>query len=250
MYKIAICEDDKEYIDVLKNLILSTNVVDSKMLHFSDFISGEQLIYEQKIDFDLIIMDIQLAQMDGYETAMSLRKIDSKFLLVFCSGVYMPVPKFFKANAFRYLDKSDSQVAMRNEMIAIMQEMVARKEQPYIMCKLGRGKDQIRVYAEDILFIGKRSGGSAIFPYGRLAKEYQLETLRSSINLNELEKKFDEAHNFIRLHNSYIVNMTYIMKVTKESVELAGGKILTISRSKSKNFSEKFAKYVSSKYEG
>lgn len=250
MYKIAICEDDKEYIDVLKNLILSTNVVDSKMLHFSDFISGEQLIYEQKIDFDLIIMDIQLAQMDGYETAMTLRKIDSNFLLVFCSGVCMPVPKFFKANAFRYLDKSDSQEAMRNEMIAIMKEMVARKDQPYVMCKYGRGKDQIRVYAEDILFIGKRSGGSSVFPYGRLQEEYPTDVLRTNIDLNLLEEVFNEGHNFIRLHNSYIVNMAYIRRVMKESVELVDGKILTISRSKSKNFREKFAKYVSSKYEG
>lgn len=250
MYKIAICEDDKEYIDVLKKLILSTNIVDKNMLQFYDFVSGEQLVYEQKIDFDLVIMDIQLSQMDGYETAMTLRKIDSNFLLVFCSGVFMPVPKFFKANAFRYLDKNDSQEAMRNEMIAIMKEMVARKDQPYVMCKYSRGIDQIRVYAEDVLFIEKRSGGSTIVPYGRLQEEYPTEILRTNIDLNSLEKIFDEAHNFVRLHNSYLVNMTYIMKVMLESVELIDGTILNVSRSKSKNFREKFAKYVSSKYVG
>ena len=250
MYKIAICEDNKDYIEVLKKLILSTNIVDKNMLQFFNFISGEQLVYEQKIDFDLVIMDIQLAKMDGYETAMTLRKMDSNFLLVFCSGVFMPVPKYFKANAFRYLDKSASLEDMRNEMTAIMKEMVARKDQPYVMCKYGRGKDQIRVYAESILYIEKRHGGSTIIPHGRLKEEYPTEILRTNLDLTSLEEIFEEAHNFVRLHNSYLVNMAYIMGVTKESIELIDGTILNVARSKSKNFHEKFAKYASSKYEG
>ncbi len=250
MYKIAICEDDKDYIEFLKKLIVSTNIVDTSMLQFHDFISGEQLVYEQKIDFDLVIMDIQLVKMDGYETAMTLRKMDSNFLLVFCSGVFTPVPKFFKANVFRYLEKSDSQEIMRNEMAAIMKEMVARKDQPYIMCKYGRGKDQIRVYAESVLYIEKRNGGSTIIPHGKLKEAYPTEILRTNKDLNSLEEIFDEAHNFVRLHDSYLVNMTYIMKVMIESIELVDGTTLTVSRARSKNFREKFAKYASSKYEG
>ncbi len=250
MYKIAICEDDKDYIEVLKKEILSTNIVDASMLQFHDFLSGEQLVYEQKIDFDLVIMDIQLAQMDGYETAMSLRKMDSNFLLVFCSGVFTPVPKFFKANVFRYLEKNDSQESMNHEMTAIIKEMVAKKDQPYIMCKYGRGKDQIRVYAESVLYIEKRHGGSTIISCGKLREAYPTEILRTKTDLNSLEEIFDEAHNFVRLHDSYIVNMIYIMKVTIESIELVDGTVLTVSRARSKNFCEKFAKYASSKYEG
>ena len=248
MYKIAICEDNKDYITVLKKLILSTNIVDMKMLQFYEFMSGEQIICEQKYDFDLVIMDIQLAQMDGYETAMKLRQIDNNFLLVFCSGVFMPAPRFFKANVFRYLQKSDSQEIMRNEMTAIVQEMVDRKDKLYIMCKYGRGKEQLKVYVESVQYIVKRNGGSTVIPYRKLKEEYSTEILWTNMDLDSLEEKLGEPYNFVRIHNSYLVHMAYIMKITPYCVELVDGTTLTVSRSRRKYFREKFAKYVAAKY--
>ncbi len=41
MYKIAICEDDKEYIAYMKQIILKTDIVDENSLLFYDFYSGE-----------------------------------------------------------------------------------------------------------------------------------------------------------------------------------------------------------------
>lgn len=37
MYKIAICEDDKDYIEYMKRIILKTDIVEEDMLLFYDF---------------------------------------------------------------------------------------------------------------------------------------------------------------------------------------------------------------------
>lgn len=42
MYKIAICEDDKDYIEYIKQIILKTDIVEEDTLLFYDFYSGEQ----------------------------------------------------------------------------------------------------------------------------------------------------------------------------------------------------------------
>ena len=34
MYKIAICEDEKTYIETIKKIILATNLIDANILHF------------------------------------------------------------------------------------------------------------------------------------------------------------------------------------------------------------------------
>lgn len=250
MYKIAICEDDKSYIEILKKRILATNAVDANLLQFYEFCSGEQLFFHPQLDFDMIIMDIQMGKMDGYETAMKLRRIDNNFLLVFCSGVVMPVPKFFKANAFRYLDKNDPDEELLVELTAIMKEMIARKNSPFIMCKYSSGKDQIRIYSESILYIAIRGSGCQIFAYGKLKEAYPTETLRINMNLNSVAEIFDESHGFVRIHNSYIVNMAYIMKTSTEGVELIDGTLLSIARSKLKHFQQVFAMFAASKYEG
>ena len=60
MYKIAICEDDRKYIKILKKLILEAKVVDTNLLQFYEFYSGEQLFFHPQLDFDMIIIDIQM----------------------------------------------------------------------------------------------------------------------------------------------------------------------------------------------
>ena len=41
MYKIAICEDDVRYIQILKRVILETQEVDACHTQFFDFTSGK-----------------------------------------------------------------------------------------------------------------------------------------------------------------------------------------------------------------
>lgn len=250
MYKIAICEDDRNYIDFLKKMILATNVVEPETILFYDFYSGEQLFLYSELDFDLVILDMQMDKMDGYETAMQLRKIDQNFLLVFCSGVVKPTPSSFKVNPFRYLLKSYPDSEMISEMTEIINEMKIRKNSPYIMCKYGSGKEQIRVYPESILYIAIRHHSSEIFAHGKLKECYPDEVLRVDMNLDAIWRIFDESCGFVRAHNSYLINMAYIIYASPQSVRLIDGTELTISRSRSKEFQHAFAKYMAAKYRG
>lgn len=250
MYKIAICDDDKKYIETLKEQIIATNVVSANSLQFYEFHSGEQLLFYPYLDFDVIFMDMQMEKMNGYETAMELRKQDCNFLLIFCSGIVMPLPKFFKANAFRYLDKNDSDEEMLCEMTTILKEMVERKDCPFIMCKHSLGKEQIRVYPESVLYVAIRHADSQIFACGKLKELYPEEVLRTNMNLNSVAEIFDESWGFVRIHNSYIVNMAYIKEISSTSVRLIDETVLSIARSKEKHFRQVFAKFMASKYEG
>lgn len=250
MYKIAICEDDKDYIDILKRIIANTDLVDMNSVQFFEFYSGEQLYLSAEADFDVVIMDIQMDKMDGYETAMYLREQDSKFLLVFCSGVIKPTPKFFKADAYRYLLKDLPENEIRDEMSEIIKEMITRKQYPYLMCKYTAGKDQVRVYAESILYIAIYHSGSEVGVCGKLKKMYPNETLRVNESINKIGEVFNESCGFVRIHNSYIVNMAHIEHTTPQTVTLNGGIVLNIARSKSQYFQAEFAKFMSSKYKG
>ena len=70
------------------------------------------------------------------------------------------------------------------------------------------------------------------------------------MNLNKVAEIFNESCGFVRIHNSYIVNMAYIEKTIDHAVVLTDGIILNIARSREKHFQEVFAKYMASKYKG
>ncbi|MBD5395734.1 MAG: response regulator transcription factor [Lachnospiraceae bacterium] len=248
MYKIAICDNNKNYIEFLKKIIIDTGVISKDKLLFCDFNSGDQLLCSQSLDFDLVIMDLKLKKMGGFETAMKLRKIDRNFVLVFCSGVVRPEIDHFKAGVYRYLLKNFTNDQMVREMAEVMKEVKRTKEIPYVLCKYSSGKDQIKVSADDILYIAIRNNASEVFACGKIKEQFPYETLRVNMRLNEISQIFNEEAGFARAHNSYIINMAYITVINSDSVKLVDETMLPISRSKSKEFHQAFAKFSGAKY--
>lgn len=251
MYRIAICEDDEKYIHILQKYIFETNIIPDNYVQFFCYTSGEQLINSLEKDFDLVIMDMQMSGMNGYETARKLREYDKNLLLVFCSGVVEPTSESFKVTPFRYLQKKYSPDIMRRELVEILEEMKERKESPFAMVKCGTHGDRIRIYPEQILYIAIKNETTEVFPCDALRAGCEWVTsFRASKNIDGMWETFNENCGFVRAHNSYIINMAYIAKVHKDSVTLADGTVLTVSRSRSREFKEAFARYVSRKYRG
>lgn len=250
MYKIAICEDDVRYIQILKRVILETQEVDACHTQFFDFTSGEDFLNCHEIDYDLVILDMQMRGLNGYETAQKLREYDKNLLLVFCSGLVEPTPESFKVTPFRYLQKKYSNEKMLSEMKEILEEMKLRKNYPYVLCKGGPNREKIRVYPESVLYIAIKNETTEIFLYGKLKEECRGRSLRADLNLEAMCEIFDETCGFVRAHNSYIINMAYIIATRRESVTLIDETVLTVSRARSKEFRANFAEYMARKYRG
>ncbi|MDE5909686.1 MAG: LytTR family DNA-binding domain-containing protein [Lachnospiraceae bacterium] len=248
MYKIAICEDDRNYIAFLKKMLLKIEGMNESTVSFYDFFSGEELLFYASLDFDLVILDIQMGDLNGYETARKLREIDRNMLLVFCTGKVEPAAEHFKVTPYRYLLKRYSDDEMLKEMAEIVGKMKEQKSYPYIMCKYSVGRDRIRVYPESVLYIAIRYGNSEVFACGKLKEHFPNEILRTGMSLNAVYEIFNESCGFIRAHNSYIINMAYIVETGAQSVKLTDGTTLTIARSRSREFQRAFAGFMAAKY--
>ena len=107
MYKIVICDDDKNFISYMKEMLLRCDLSE-RQVTFYEVTSGEEclLTVERMTSCDLIILDMQMSGMDGHATAKQFRKLFPDSLLVFCSGVSKPTDESFKTTPFRYLRKN------------------------------------------------------------------------------------------------------------------------------------------------
>ena len=95
MYYIAICDDNAEFLETIGSVIEQNPEYNSDMIYHT-FLSGEELLKANVNLYDLIILDMQLEQMDGYALAREVRKRNEDVVLSFCSGVVMPQPKHFE----------------------------------------------------------------------------------------------------------------------------------------------------------
>lgn len=89
MLKVAICDDNEDFtkrIEEHTEHFSHENNIDVKV---SRFISGPQLMLSYFYrKYDIIFLDITMPEMDGFETAERIRKIDSNVVIIFCSSFY------------------------------------------------------------------------------------------------------------------------------------------------------------------
>lgn len=247
MYKIAICDDDKNYIRELKGYLLECNNSERE-IQFFEYTSGLKLLCSEMDEFDAVFLDIQMEEMNGNEIAVKLKEKGYQGLLIQCSGIFMPTPETIKISPYRYLLKQYTGEEIRKELQEIFAEMDARKICYEIEGSYLREKMMFRV--ADIVYITHHAKGSVLHLCRGKAEKYSDGNIIVPYDFDELLQILEPA-DFALPHNSHIVNLRYLSNfdMKKEILEV-DGKILSISRGKKEQFFRKLTEYSRKKYKG
>lgn len=242
MYNIGICDDDSFFIEYMEDLIKNRSDINERELKFYQYKSGEALVdaFDYNIQFDLLILDMKLRNMDGDETAKAFREKYPDALLVFCSGVCAPTVKSFETGAFRYLLKQYNSERMTKELKPVLDEMIRRKETKRTVISFRN--EVISADHSKILYAYKKKHGCGVFLYDKLNNK------ATEIKCNKaLDELYDEMNDnsFAYPHTSYFVNLDYVEKLGKNEVYLADGTVLSVSKSRLNKFKESLIKYFS-----
>ena len=246
MYRIAICDDDRGYIEELKEMIRESNR-GMRELCFEEYLSGLELLKRMPDDeIDILFLDIQMERLDGNETAKLLREKNFRGVLVQCSGVYNPTPETIVIAPYRYLLKQDP----REKTLAVIDEILeeADKQNQCIALPGYFRRERIMVKTSDILYFTRYRGGSKVHMTADKMSRFANGVIHISDTLERLEEKLDHF-DFAMPHNSYLVNLRYVQDydVKQGSIHL-GDQTLFISRSKKKGFMERIMQYMKMKY--
>ena len=241
MYNIVICDDDETYIHYLKYKILESGI-SGDTLQFYEYHSGEEMMEHLDISCDLAIVDMQMAVMDGHDTAKIIRERNKAATIVFCSGICQPTTESFRVQPFAYLMKTFSDEKMCAELKVILEEMYSKKTVSMIR---GRYHDEwFEVSVNDISHISITKRGCHLWLSDNGNDTSVRNPLFVAEKLNSLYNKLYQ-YGFAYAHNSYIVNLRYVRSIRQELLILSDGTQLNIARSKSKDFRIKFVKFVS-----
>ncbi|MCM1227603.1 MAG: response regulator [Clostridium sp.] len=104
--RIAIVDDEKNFLSNLKNIIIESYPEPDK-LNISEFGCGEEFIKDfKKSMYDVIILDIEMKELNGLETAEKIRSADNSVIIVFLTSHQEFALQGYEVNAFRYMLKN------------------------------------------------------------------------------------------------------------------------------------------------
>ena len=229
--RIAICDDNPSFSQTLRAYI--ENAYKSLDLLIEFFNSGEALLgyyQENKKPFDVILLDIEMAQINGLEAAHQIRKVDTKTVIIFITSHDELASMGYEVSAFRFLTKP---VKAHKLIEALEAVRIQNNHLKTIHVSNPEGDHTIPV--DDILFLEAQNQMVRIQTQG--------STFIQRYSLSEYGKELAK-YNFISVHRSFLVNMKYIKSISKQDVTMTDGTTLPISRLKYQDVKQHFFDYI------
>lgn len=215
--KIIIYDDNKAMAAYIENSLEKMNVPN---LELDVFYSGESLVeYLKKNDkADIYFLDIEMDGLNGIDVGKIIRKDDKNSVIIYMTLHKDYVFDVFEVLSFRFLVKP----FVEEEVLKVIGDALNHvlDNTKYYFFQVERSKYQIP-YDEIIYFEGR---GRKVCLHTK-DEEYEFYSKISNV-YDELDENI-----FLRVHNSYIVNMDYIRSIEKLEVILLNGISIPVSRS-------------------
>lgn len=217
MLRIAICDDnstDAAYVRALAAQWADSRHVDAQI---ETFPSAERFIssFDQRQDWDILLLDVEMGAMDGVELAKTVRKTSRTVQIVFVTGYSDYIADGYDVEALNYLMKPVD----ASKLASVLDRAVERLQRSTRCLDLECAEGLVRIPLDEIRYLDVRRNYVTV--HG--ARDY---TVKRPLAAFESELGRD----FCRVGRAMIVNLRMIRRVTRSTVELTDGTALPLPR--------------------
>lgn len=237
MLKIAVCDDEGQFRKRVEEYVGDYLQKQDISFQIDEFVSGAEFLElaEQMCQYQVVFLDISMGETDGITTAEKLREYSDKVIIVFVTAYIDYSLAGYKVNAIRYLLKSSQNLeADFEECMDAVLEKVNYKE-PFKRFQFREGEKEINL--DSVIYIESRLH---LLEFYMADSERKVWTMYGILNTWEEELK---PYRFLRIHQSYLVNLRYVKRIEKGYVALKNGTTLPVPRARQKEVEKEVAAY-------
>ena len=237
MFRIAICDDERQFRKRIHDILIEYMNENDILYEIDEFESGKDFISLgiNLAKYDIVFLDVNMDELDGMETAQKIRKVSNDVFIVFVTAFITCAPQGYSVGAIRYILKNNVNfpelIFECMDAISLNMNYVAQKK------KFNFNEGTKIVALERLLYIESRLHKLEFYIMEDKLKKYSIYG-----KLDELEKEL-QGNDFIRIHQSYLVNMKHIEKVSRYEALLNNGIKLEIPKARYKFVEETFVSY-------
>lgn len=233
MIRIAIVEDEKEYVQILKGYLKQYEEMNHVTFRISVFSDGLDIVAGYRPDYDIILMDIQMKHMDGMKAAEEIRRHDEDVIFIFITTTVQYAVQGYLVDALGYVLKPVPYLAFAQIIKKAQGQLSRLRDREYLNIEVEGGV--LRLDLSHITYIESQL-------HSVMVHTEKGEYLTSG-PLKKIEQLL-EHKGFAKCHNAYLVNLRHAEGILANDVLLADGTHLPVSRTRKKAFLDALADYI------
>lgn len=223
MINVAIVEDDKNTQNLLKTYFDDYTAKHGESFHVLCFDNPVLFLTNYKANYDLVLMDIEMPDMNGMEASRRLRKIDGSVTLIFVTNMAQFAVEGYEVGAFDYIVKP---IGSHDFSLKLARAVERIKSDADVKIKILSDYSVKLVSAFELKYV-EVMGHKLV--YHTVDGNYP-----ATGTLRELEQRLASA-GFCKCNNCYLVNLRFVRGINGQTVNI-GGDELQISFPKRKEF--------------
>lgn len=239
--KVTICDDELSYCGILESYLLK---ISEKYINLTVDIdvyqSGEEMLRMVELEKarpQILFLDMEMAGMNGIDTARKLRDKDRSMLIIYVTSYDKYTMDSFEVSPFRYLLKPVDYEKIEKVFSAAVDEILNNHASLFFKCN----NEQIQINCEDIISIVSENGRMVRV----ITREEQPEDLFYA-KIKDIEKQLNPFV-FVKVNQGTIINLNFVHIISSEEVHLTTGGMIPISRGRKKAVKEAYSLYVKRK---
>lgn len=236
MISIALCDDETKYLDYYEEKIKVIAKKNNLLVDIIRFKSGEALLFyleDHPNKFNIIFLDIITGGINGIETALKIRTFNSEAKIIFLTTSQEFVFDSFEATPTDYLIKSFHEDKFEPTFLKAVNSLNLNESKDYL--KFTFNKENYSIPLTDITHIES---------YKRLVIVHTTsDEYEYYYKLSDLENELKSKH-FVLIHRQFLVNLSYIHKISSVEVTLKNKVTLPVSRNHYNNLKEVYINYL------
>ena len=231
MLKIVIVEDEKQSAELLQRLLKKYCEEKKITLEYEVYDNAVNFLDDNKADYDILLLDIQMPHMNGMELAQKLRKQNDNCIIIFVTNMAQYAIKGYEVDALGFMLKPVNYTNFAMVFERALNKIGAKGQSVTLSGEDG----YVKVEIVNIVYVTSEKH----YCYNHLSDGRDIRVRQS---LNDVEEKFIE-YGFVRCDRSALINLAYITKVDGNCVWV-GKDCFTISRARKGDFMSRYAVWL------
>lgn len=227
--KLAICDDEQVCRNEIADMI-NTYRLQKNLDIFPDIFDSGQKLLQSGLDYDVILIDYRMKNINGIATCRKIREINKDCAIIFISAYPTAALDSFEVGTFRFLAKP----LQRDKLYKALDDYLRSVDNDsFLVLNTHEGKWKIKhseiIYAE----------ANSKHTYVRT----RTKTYDICLHLKAIEAMLPEEK-FIRCHKAYVVGFYHISNHTSDEILFDNGERAKLGRSYLARFRTAFQSYV------
>lgn len=231
MLNIAVVDDDAVFRTQIAGFIDRFKAEHAFEMNITQYEDGKDILADYRSDFDIILLDIEMPQMDGMSTAQEIRRQDKDVVLVFVTNMVQYAVQGYSVDALDFILKPVEYETFALKLGRVVSRVKSREGRQIL---LNAQEGVARLDVRQIFYVEVQN---RILHYHTDQGVYRVRgTMQSA------EQELGECH-FVRCNYWYLVSLRHVSEV-RENMAIVAGDELEISRRNRTAFLQALTNYV------